>query len=135
MSIFTGIENFVKKSIAIFHKDAPAAVTALNEVAVGAHDFAAVAAAAGESNSVIAAAGKVAGVASLGATALSAEVSAHTAAAVSAGITDALGDLKSIGVVGSNAQANLDSLDGKVTAAAKVVDGIVSDIQAAPAGA
>ena len=128
-NLIKGIEGLEQKFVALFHKDAPAAATLLKEIATGAQEVSAVAAAAGSSNKAITALGKVAGIAEVGAQFLATEATATNVNQVGSALTTALSEVHSTGVVGAQAQTGLDDLGAKVTA----VTGVLANIAATPA--
>lgn len=122
------VEGEEKKFVALFHKDAPAAATALNEIAIAAQEVSAVAAAAGSGNGAITALGKVAGIAAVGAQFMATEATAQNLNQVGGALTTALSEVHATGVVGTEAQSGLNALGSKVTA----VTGVLAGIAAAP---
>jgi hypothetical protein len=125
-NLITFAKDEAGKFIALFHKDAPAAATALTEIGVAATDLSALAAASGSSSAAITALGKVAGIAGVGAQFLESEATASTVNQVGAGLTQALSEAQATGVVGEAAQAGLNALGSKVTAVSGVLSGIVA---------
>jgi len=127
-NLITWAEGEEKKIVALVHKDGPTAAAALTEISTVAEEASALAAASGSSNKAITAIGKVAGVASVGAQFMASEVTATTVQQVGAGLTAALSEAQSTGVVGQAAQDSLNALGSKVAA----VSTVLANIAAAP---